>query len=355
MSWTRRLRQSVFMILVVALAAVFSAETVLGDPIPDRCVVPPELGTTRPDPKGVPTRVEISITPSKIKVINTADETFTVDFFAGVKWKDGRLVDPAYGPSRALCKFKPTEVWTPDLRLLDDARLETRFEEIVVGPKGTVIYRRRFYGTLSAHMDLDSFPFDSQLLPITFASYTYGPEEVEIVFEGVTFISEKRLRPPGWSIVAREGRVSTITIETWQGLRKHIRFDYEFQVQRHRSYYFWKQILPLTLIVGMSWAVFWIPPGQLSAQIGVASTSMLTLIAFLFALSTTLPHVSYLTRMDEFIYGSVILVFLAFVETILTSAMATQGLQEPAKRIDRWARWLFPTAFVGLVAFAFVA
>lgn len=98
----------------------------------------------------------------------------------------------------------------------------------------------------------------------------------------------------------------------------------------------------------MSWAVFWIPPGQLAVQIAVASTSMLTLIAFLFALGTTLPPVPYLTQMDHFIYGSVVLVFLAFTEAIVTAAASVRGYPKQAERIDRWARWLFPISFLGL-------
>ena len=39
-------------------------------------------------------------------------------------------------------------------------------------------------------------------------------------------------------------------------------------------------VLPLTLIVFMSWAVFWIKPGLLPPQIGVSTSAILTLIAF---------------------------------------------------------------------------
>ena len=97
-------------------------------------------------------------------------------------------------------------------------------------------------------------------------------------------------------------------------------------VRRHIVYHLWKKIVVRSLIVCMSWAVFWIDPAQLGAQIGVASTSMLTLIAFLFALGRVLPPVSYLTRMEHLIFGSVLLVFLAFVEAITTCSLAARGV-----------------------------
>ena len=114
-------------------------------------------------------------------------------------------------------------------------------------------------------------------------------------------------------------------------------------------------MVPLIVIVCMSWAVFWINPDQLGVQIGVASTSILTLIAFLFSLSSVLPPISYLTRMDFFVFSSLVLVFLAFGEAMLTCTLATQDRLSLARRIDVFARWIFPLSFVSvLVTFLFI-
>ena len=53
----------------------------------------------------------------------------------------------------------------------------------------------------------------------------------------------------------------------------------------------------------MSWAVFWINPRYLPAQVGVSTSAVLTLIAFQFSLGYLLPKVSYLTRADRFVMG----------------------------------------------------
>ena len=77
-----------------------------------------------------------------------------------------------------------------------------------------------------------------------------------------------------------------------------------FTAQRYTTNYVLKIILPLFMIVAMSWIVFWINPEQAGTQIGVATTSMLTLIAYRFMVGGTMPPVPYLTRMDYFIFGS---------------------------------------------------
>ncbi|MDH3519928.1 MAG: hypothetical protein OEM49_05665 [Myxococcales bacterium] len=57
--------------------------------------------------------------------------------------------------------------------------------------------------------------------------------------------------------------------------------------------------------------------------------------------------------MDVFLTGGTILVFLALVESVLTSALADRGRRDLAKRIDRCSRLGFPTVLILLVLIAF--
>jgi len=108
------------------------------------------------------------------------------------------------------------------------------------------------------------------------------------------------------------------------------------------------------MIVMMSWVVFWIDPKAAGTQISVSMTSMLTLIAYRFAVGADLPKVSYLTRLDGFILLSTILVFTSLVEVLLTSTLAQGDSLAMARRIDLWARLIFPVAFTLLSLYAFV-
>ena len=103
----------------------------------------------------------------------------------------------------------------------------------------------------------------------------------------------------------------------------------------------------------MSWAVFWIDPKEIGPQLGLAGTSMLTLIAFQFAFTGLLPRISYLTRADRFVFSASLLVFLALAEAVATSALARQGRMALANRLDQTSRFAFPVALVTIIAFAF--
>jgi hypothetical protein len=127
-----------------------------------------------------------------------------------------------------------------------------------------------------------------------------------------------------------------------------------FTAERRSGYFVWKVILPLCLIVTMSWAVFWIDPSHFGPQIGLSATSMLTLIAFQFAMSDMLPRLSYLTIMDRFIAGSTVLVFSALIMSVMTGYLVSSGHQERARSIDFVSRWVFPTLFGCLAIIVFV-
>jgi cadmium resistance protein CadD (predicted permease) len=105
-------------------------------------------------------------------------------------------------------------------------------------------------------------------------------------------------------------------------------------------------IVPLVLIVAMSWVVFWIDPRESGTQISVAITAMLTVMAYRFAVGTNLPKLEYMTRLDLFILGSSILVFVSLIQVVVTSSLAKSDRILKARKIDLWCRWLFPIVFV---------
>ena len=126
------------------------------------------------------------------------------------------------------------------------------------------------------------------------------------------------------------------------------RFDYVFEAQRTRSYYVWKVVGPLVIIVLMSWAVFWVDPKHVGPQLGMSATSILTLVAFLLSLGSILPPISYLTRLDHFVYASLSLQFLAFAEALTSTHLAANDNHALALRLDGAARFLFPAGFLAI-------
>ena len=351
MKQSSRIIYNICVIYCVLLLPV-AGETTQPAKGPARCVVPDGLATTRPDPQGVPTKVMVNFVVLDIKQIHTSDQTFTVDFGVRLRWKDPRLVNTLVGSSLASCQLQITQVWSPKTLVYNAASLSKGFQMVNIGLDGMVSHITRYFGPLSVPLDVRDFPFDSQVLPITIMSF-HSPEEVLLILDEETTTQSERFSIAGWSIGPAVGREGSLWFGRTSDQNTFSRVDYEFIARRATRYHVWKEILPLILIVCMSWAVFWIDPTHLGVQVAISSTSMLTLIAFLFALGANLPQVSYLTRMDHFVFGSLLLVFLAFCESLMTCTLAEHGHKVLARRADLLARWLFPTVFVGLIVLSF--
>ena len=122
-------------------------------------------------------------------------------------------------------------------------------------------------------------------------------------------------------------------------------YVFEFSAKRQVEYYFLKVIMPLFLIVMMSWVVFWIDPKNSGTQIGLSSTSMLTLIAYRFAIDTQVPKVPYTTRIDEFVLMGTVIVFIALIQAVITSMFAQSNKVNLAGKVDVISRIIFPVLF----------
>jgi hypothetical protein len=107
--------------------------------------------------------------------------------------------------------------------------------------------------------------------------------------------------------------------------------------------------LPMSLIVFMSWTVFWLQPDIVPARIGISTASIFSLLALGFSMRLSLPAVSYMTRADIFVIGCTLLVFVALGVAVIGSRWASADRMEQALRLNAIARWTYVGLF-GLIA-----
>jgi hypothetical protein len=282
-----------------------------------------------------------------IGAIDGPGQNFSVNFFVRLRWKDERLAHD--GDSVRLMPLEA--IWNPSVLLANQQGwVRTSLPESArVAPDGTVTYGQRYVGTLSQPLHLSEFPFDRHEFSIQF---TAGgtPEDVVFVPDGFPGkeqvkggLMAEKLSLPDWHILeyGAESRPYVI-IEDLEAPG----FAFAFTAKRYLNYYFWQAIVPMVLIVMMSWGPFWIDPSLSGTQISLAASSMLTTIAYRFLLANLLPKLPYMTRMDHFAMLSTVLVFAALMEVIATSALSHANRGKLARKIDRRARVVFPILFV---------
>ena len=216
---------------------------------------------------------------------------------------------------------------------------------------GTVIYRQRYVGSFTQSLRLQSFPFDRQAFHIQLVAIRYRPNEVVFVpdenwirdgLQQAAGISPS-ITLPDWTVEKWDAKARVYALKPGMQYSGYV---FEFTASRNVEHYLLKVILPLILIVMMSWAVFWIDPNTSNSQISIAVTSMLTLIAYRFAVDSQLPRLPYMTRLDIFFLTSTLLVFFSLIEVLVTTILENQKRNRLAITIDRFCRVIFPMIFL---------
>jgi hypothetical protein len=294
----------------------------------------------RPGRNGPPTKVEVEIFLIDVDGVDGVNQSFQANVFYALRWNDPRLVhEDIGGQSRPL-----SDIWHPRIQLINQQKVSKSFSDMVeVAPNGDVVYRQRVWGSFSQPLYLRDFPFDRQTFEILLGAADYTTEQIELVVNPNSRISE-RFSLPDWNVV--KWMVENKPFQESFGGKERAVVAFSFEATRRVGYFIGKVIVPLILIVAMSWVVFWIDPRESGTQISVAITAMLALIAYRFAVGQLLPNVEYMTRLDLFILGSSLLVFASLIQVVVTASFANSDRISQAREIDLWCRWLFPVVFV---------
>jgi len=288
--------------------------------------------------------VEVKFFLIDVETVDTVTQSFTANLTLVLRWQDPGLAHEG----TSSISMPLDDVWFPRIQILNQQKLTlTMPRSVEVFPDGGVVQRQRYWGSFSQPLELQSFPFDSQSLKVTIANVGFGGEVVNLIPSPTSGVS-KEMTMPDWSVTGWNFVTTDFSIEDESSSIDGMIFSLD--VKRDAGFFKYKVILPLILIVMMSWLVFWIDPALVGSQISVSVTAMLTMIAYRFALAGLLPRLAILTSLDYFVLASTLMVFLAMIEVVYTAHLSTNGQLEKARRVDRRARWTAPIIYFAMAA-----
>jgi hypothetical protein len=299
-------------------------------------------------PQGDTDKKEISVSILVVDIlkIDDAKQLMKIDFVIRLSWKDPELIGKYSEPQLV----ELNDIWYPDLALVNELNLVKKRKEIAqINPDGTISTRQRYQGDLTVHIDYTDFPFDQHELFIQIVAPL--TDEIKFVAEPMLTGQAEKLSIQDWIISRGELNMDPYILLSFE----FAACAYRFKVSRTLGYYVWKVFVPLMLVVFMSWLVFWIDPTKIEAQLAVSATAMLTIIAYQITLSNMLPRISYFTKLDYFIVGSNILVFLALLEAVMSSAIARNNKEPIARKLDKHSRYVFPCLYIVVLLITFTS
>ncbi len=144
------------------------------------------------------------------------------------------------------------------------------------------------------------------------------------------------------------------TVDVIRADKPFSRLTLAIDIKRKSGFYLWKILLPLLIIVMLSWSVFWMVEENFGMRVRLAATGVLTVVAYQFAVAKDLPRVGYLTLMDKITVISFMLLATTVMESYIASRVRADD-PDKALRIDRAARWIFPLSYAALILVVFIS
>jgi hypothetical protein len=120
------------------------------------------------------------------------------------------------------------------------------------------------------------------------------------------------------------------------------------EIERESSYYVYKIILPIVLILMVCWSVMWITPKELEARLTVTIVCLLSLIAYNFVIDSEIPKLEYLTTMDWIIFTSYIFATIPNFLCIISHKLYKKN-KNLCFRIEEKAKYFGPISYVLII------
>jgi hypothetical protein len=304
---------------------------------------------TPPGHRSQPVRMGVAMRIINIASIDEVNEQFEIDGFLLAGWTDPRLTYTRTGPEDDYREYTKGDVWIPYFEMVNGVSPHDRYDVSIQGaPDGSIRYIERFHAVLSSRFMLRRFPFDSQSLLIIIHPFVRQTGDINFFLSSRDVGAAREFAQ--YSSLAQwnfEGLDSWVGTANLYGHYQSAEARFTIRVKRRSDFYIWKVMLPLLLMVILSWSVFWVEARDLSNQVQIAVTTILTVIAFAFAISATMPRVPYLTYIDAFFLTCYVFVFLAIVELMAVHLSHRRDrATDLGLRIQRISRWAIPAAFL---------
>jgi hypothetical protein len=285
-----------------------------------------------------------------IRDIDAASGSYAVRGFLWYYWDDPRFSFDGGDIESLKWAFSTVSghAWIPAVEFDNSVEDVRRWGETVeIFPDGEVEYWCYFAGTFSDQdglMDFRRFP--CEVLPVSIdLTSPYQKVLLELRHcresdptDGIKELRQRR-HPEFTFTTAR----ATATARSYTSENERIFPVLRFTVEakRNKGYYLIHIILPILAILAVFLVGQRITIDQFEARIGLALTCLLSLIAYTFSFSDSLPKLGYLTLMDYFVTTNYLLIATGTIATCTRRwpSPIPRVVQRLADLIDRALPW----------------
>jgi len=249
----------------------------------------------RPGAGGAADVIEFGMYAKNFYGADLKTNTFRVDMVMTKKWKDVRskqLVPK--GLKRVVLSGKQagSKLWHPDILITnhDIHQYEVISSSVQVYPTGEVVKVERAQVGVSNSFELNSYPFDTQKFQVKIASSKYMANDLVLMpLESGTSsgMNKDLLDGTSYYVIG----LSTSVYEEADGDLVKSRGMLEIKVGRHLDKYTQDHLVPTSIVLMISWAVFYFPFAApfITPRLVLSIMALLTFTNLMIKSSSLLP------------------------------------------------------------------
>lgn len=281
--------------------------------------------------------LEVMFSLALVLLINVDEKNqiMQTNVWPTMRWNDYQMRwNPTDYDGIQTIRVPPDKVWLPDIVLFNNADgnyLVSFYSNVVVEHTGDMLWVPPAVYKSSCLIDVEYFPFDEQVCSLTFGSWTFQNEELQISYlSGKKQVELNDYSPSGvWDVMDVPGLL----------IDKRSKITYQIRIRRKPLFYTVILIMPIVLMALLSMMVFYLP-AESSEKITLAISILLALVVFLLVVSKILPPTSStIPLMAKYL----LMVFVMNMITIMVSVIIINVyFRGPATHtMPRWVKVIF--------------
>ena len=119
-------------------------------------------------------------------------------------------------------------------------------------------------------------------------------------------------------------------------------------IKRLPHHFLLSTILPLVVLVCLSWIVFWMDEESMTDRINVSFIGILSVVAYYFVIQDSIPNISYFTLIDCFIIVTYFILAASVLVSVVVDKLNKSDKVEMGDKIDHTSRWAFPAFYISI-------
>lgn len=342
-------------LLTAALALVFTLPAAAtAATSPDAVVRLPDATPTSAPPvptaaNSSPQLVEVGEYLNEVIGISLVDETFTLDFYLWLTWKGD--LDPS-----------------ANLDFINQvgslARRDPFYKEPSRDQNGSFHQGWHIQGTFRNTLDFREYPQDEHVLALSVENADYNSSKMQFVQTEMTVEPQFDEIINGWNLVG-EPRAIVRTVEyntefgfPSAGSRENFYWsdlNISFIITKPASGYVFQSVLPITIVVLIVLASYFMPLTEAgwSRRLGITVALLISAVLMRAATLALLPAVTYMVDLDTVFMAAYFVIFGSFGTGVLVANLVSRGKNHRAMVVNRAAAILCAVVFAGAVLVAF--